>query len=151
MVNLGYPENVLTRKGFGYIVSSKENDEMLGVVFNSNAFPQHSRHEKETRLTAKLKRTDLSENEAVSIAISSIKKHLGIETPPQIATVIKARNAFPQMQVGYKDWMESVEKQIEKNHPRLKIVGNYLRGVGVNDCIATAKSVAESFLSTQPS
>lgn len=151
VVNLGYSQNVLNRGGFGYIVSSKENDELLGVIFNSNAFPQQNQREEETRLTAKLRRTDLSEAEAITIALSSVKKHLGIEVPPQIATVMRTQNAFPQMQVGYKNWIESVEKRLEENYPRLKIAGNYLRGVGVNDCITTAKSVADNFLSTQPS
>jgi oxygen-dependent protoporphyrinogen oxidase len=151
VVNLGYPQEVLNRKGFGYIVSSKENDEMLGVVFNSNAFPQQSRREKETRLTAKLRRTDLSEAEAIEIALFSIKKHLGIVASPEVTAVVRTAKAFPQMQVGYKNWIESVEKRIEGNYPRLKIAGNYLRGVGVNDCIATAKSVVDNFLSAVPS
>jgi len=151
VVNFGYPQNVLNRKGFGYIVSSQENDEVLGVVFNSNAFPQHSQREGETRLTVKLRRTDLSDAEAVEIALSALKKHLGIYSAPQVATVVKAKEAFPQMKVGYRDWIGSIEEKLEQNFPRLKLVGNYLSGVGVNDCIARAKSVSDTFLSTHPS
>lgn len=151
VVNFGYPQNVLNRKGFGYIVSSQENDGVLGVIFNSNVFPQHNQREGETRLTVKLRCAELSEAEAIEMALVTLKKHLGIYAPPQAAAVVQAKEAFPQMKLGYCDWIEALEKKLEQNFPRLKLVGNYLSGVGVNDCIARAKSVSDIFLSAHPS
>lgn len=149
VVNLGYCKNVLRQKGFGYIVSSKERDEVLGVIFNSNAFPEQNRDKQETRLTVKLRRTDLKNQEAVNIALFGLKKHLGIQIEPEMAKVSLAKEAFPQMGVGYREWIERVEKELQQKYPRLKLVGNYLRGVGVSDCVARAKSVADNFLSAK--
>jgi oxygen-dependent protoporphyrinogen oxidase len=147
VVNLGYTQEVLKYGGFGYIVSSKEQSEVLGVVFNSNTFPQQNRHEKETRLTVKLRRTDLSQQEAIDISLRAVKQHLGINVPPSVAMVIKAENAFPVMKVGHLGRMQAIEQKYLEKYPRLRLVGNYLYGVGVDDCIGRARSVAENFLS----
>lgn len=147
VVNFGYKQEVLRKRGFGYIVSSKEKDEVLGVVFNSNIFPQHNVGEKETRLTVKLRRTDLLEQEAIAISEAALKKHLNIDVAPDFASVIVVENAFPQFEVGHLDKMAAFEQRMEKEYPRLRVAGNFLYGVGVNDCIARAKSVAESFFS----
>jgi oxygen-dependent protoporphyrinogen oxidase len=154
VVNLGYSQEVLKQKGFGYIVSSKENDEVFGVVFNSNVFPEQNRHSHETRLTVKLRRTNLSDADALEIALKALKKHLGIHTPPTVAKVITAENAFPIMKVGHTAKMQKLEQQMEQRYPRLRLVGNYLYGVSVDNCIGRSRIVAEKFaqqLSTETS
>lgn len=151
VVNLGYEQAVLNYFGFGYIVSSKEKDEVLGCLFNSNIFPQQNRVSKEMRLTVMLRRTDLTEKEAVALSLKALKSHLGIDATPKAVSVAVAKNAFPQMRVGYGGWIEEVEEALQKRFPRLHLTGNYLRGVGVNDCVARAASVAKTFLSAHSS
>jgi oxygen-dependent protoporphyrinogen oxidase len=148
VVNLGFASDVLKRRGFGYIVSSKERDDhLLGVVFNTNAFPHHNAHPEETRLTVKLRRTDITDEESIAMALEAIKKHLGITAPPDVAIVMKAEDAFPQLEVGYADKIQELLVSLEQKYPQLRLVGNYLvKGVGVNDCIATSRSAAEEFL-----
>lgn len=151
VVNLGYRKDVLGKKGFGYIVSSQENEDVLGVIFNSNIFPQHNKSETETRLTVMLKNTNMTRKEARSKALKGIKKQLGITTHPQAITVSFAKKAFPQMEVGHIQWIKQKEKELERKYPHLRLVGNYLYGVGVSDCVTRAKSVADNFLKTQES
>lgn len=146
IVNLGFKKNVLKKKGFGYLVSSKEKEEVLGVIFNSNTFPQYNRQSQETRLTVKLKSCDVSDGEARSLAKKALAEHLGIKMEPDVSMVIRAPNVFPQFLVGHQDRMQKVEAELASRHPRLKLVGNYLEGVGVNHCVARARSVSESFL-----
>jgi oxygen-dependent protoporphyrinogen oxidase len=147
MVNLGYPKNVLRRKGFGYLVSSKEKEDILGVVFDSNVFPQYNRLPEETRLTVKLRKGVLSDSEARAFALKGVAKHLGITTPPAVSMVIRAPQVFPQFLVGHQGRMQALEEELARRYPRLKLVGNYLYGVSVSDCVARARSVAASFLS----
>ncbi|MBP7075040.1 MAG: protoporphyrinogen oxidase [Rhabdochlamydiaceae bacterium] len=151
IVNLGYAKNVLNKKGFGYLVSTKEKEDVMGVIFNSNSFPHYNRQPKETRLTVKLKDLDISENEARTQALKGIAKHLGIIEKPDVSMVIRAPQVFPQFLMGHQDRMSALEKKLEAQYPHLKLAGNYLYGVGVNDCIARARSVVESFLSTTAS
>lgn len=143
VVNLGYDQKVLKHAGFGYIVSSQENSDVLGVMFNSNAFPQQNHLEEETRLTVMLRGANFTEKEAVERSLQALKRHLGIEVTPKVAKVVVAKDAFPQMGVGYQAWIKEVEAKLRERFPRLHLVGNYLSGVGVNDCIARAQSISQ--------
>jgi oxygen-dependent protoporphyrinogen oxidase len=151
IVNLGYSKNVLKKKGFGYLVSSKEKEDVLGVIYNSNTFPQYNKFPGETRLTVKLKDDDISDSEARSLSLKALSKHLGITATPDVSIVIRAPQVFPQFLVGHHGRMQKLERELEKRHPRLKLVGNYLYGVGVNSCIERARSVSESFLTAKES
>jgi oxygen-dependent protoporphyrinogen oxidase len=146
VVNFGYHKKVLKKKGFGYLVGSQEKDDLLGVVFDSNAFTQFNRTPQETRLTVMLKRSDLSDGEARDLALKALKKHLKISEQPDVSLVQRAPSIFPQLKVGHDKLIQEIEKSILQKYPRLHLVGNYFYGVGVNDCISRAKSVAEIFL-----
>ncbi len=151
LVHLGYPNPVLKKKGFGYLVSSQEDDDVLGVIFDSNAFPQFNRSSEETRLTVMLKSDDLGEDEARALALKALKRHLKVSQPPAVSLVLRAPKVFPQFKVGHGKLIQGIESTLRSKFPRLRLVGNYLEGPGVNDCIARAQSVAESFLSTPAS
>jgi protoporphyrinogen/coproporphyrinogen III oxidase len=147
LVHLGYHQKVLKKKGFGYLVASQENDDLLGVVFDSNSFTQFNRSPEETRLTVMLKREDVSDGEARDLAIKSLKNHLKIKDQPDVSLVLRAPKVFPQLKVGHEKILSDVEAVRKERYPSLRLVGNYFYGVGVNDCIARAKSVSDIFLS----
>jgi oxygen-dependent protoporphyrinogen oxidase len=147
IVNLGYRKQLLRKKGFGYLVSSKEKEEVMGVIFDSNAFPQHNRFQHETRLTVKLKQTNMPDKEARVLALQAMERHLGIAEQPDIPMVYQAKDVFPQFFIGHEKRMKDLEAELAKKYPRLRLAGNYLYGVGVSDCVARARSVAKSFLS----
>jgi len=147
LVHVGYHKNVLHKNGFGYLVAPQENDAVLGVVFDSNAFPQFNRSENETRLTVMLKKDDLSDAEARDLALKGLKKHLKIKDHPDVSLVLRAPKVFPQLRLGHEKILNEVEAVRKEKVPQLRLVGNYFYGVGVNDCIARAKSVSDIFLS----
>jgi oxygen-dependent protoporphyrinogen oxidase len=147
LVNLGYHHAVLKKKGLGYLVGSKEDQDVLGVTFDSMAFPQFNQTPQETRLTVMLKDPKLSDGEARALALKAVKNHLGIKHLPTVSSVTKAPQVFPQMQVGHEQFIRNLEQTVRQKYPQLYLVGNYLYGVGVNDCIERASSVAANFLS----
>jgi oxygen-dependent protoporphyrinogen oxidase len=146
LVHLGYHKRMLKKKGFGYLVGSQEKEGILGVVFDSNAFTAFNRSPEETRLTVMLKSDDLSDGEARDLAMKALKKHLKIKDQPDVSMVLSAPKVFPQLKVGHDKILKEIEANVKQKYPRLKLVGNYFYGVGVNDCIARAKSVSEIFL-----
>jgi protoporphyrinogen/coproporphyrinogen III oxidase len=146
LVHVGYRKNVLHKNGFGYLVSSKEKDDVLGVVFDSNAFTQLNQTKDETRLTVMLKREDLSDAEARDLALKGLKNHLKIKDHPDVSLVLRAPKVFPQLKLGHEKILNDVEALRKEKYPQLRLVGNYFYGVGVNDCIARAKSVSDIFL-----
>ncbi|MBA3817229.1 MAG: protoporphyrinogen oxidase, partial [Parachlamydiaceae bacterium] len=51
VVNLGWSQSVLKYSGFGYLIPSREQEKILGVVWDSSVFPQQNSSNSQTRLT----------------------------------------------------------------------------------------------------
>lgn len=138
VVNLGYDKQVLSNKGYGYLVAAKENDEVMGVTFDSNISPSET-----TRITVMLRRTDVED--PIKVAIEALRRHLNLTVQPNAAMSTCYKSVFPQFEIGHEKRIRALE---EKLHPRVKLVGNYFYGAGVNDCVARAKSAAVNLLRT---
>jgi oxygen-dependent protoporphyrinogen oxidase len=142
VVNLGYRKGVLDKRGFGYLVPSKEREEILGCLWDSSVFPEQNFYLGETRLTVMMggvhnpSVASLSERECLSRALSSIEKHLGVSAQPDQSTVYMARDAIPQFELGFHESREMFLQEVKELSPRLIVSGNEFTGVSVNDCIA---------------
>lgn len=144
-VSAGYTEPVLPCKGFGYLTALQDQEDLLGVVFDSSVFPQHNGHPKETRLTVKLADRGLSREGVIETALQGIKRHLKIEKKPDAISYQLAVNAIPQYGVDHLTRMEQFDARLRAQMPQLYFVGNYWSGVSVDHCIARSKQVAERF------
>jgi len=143
IVHLGYSEDVLERKGFGYLVPSSQDKNILGVVFDSAIFPQHNQNKKETRLTAMLKGTAFSKKEALQTVLYHLKEQLGLSFLPHSYEVHFAINAIPQYEIGHRKKITQLQERIKDKCPGLILLGNYIQGVSVNDCIVLAKQITD--------
>ncbi len=135
LVHLAYNRDVLSKKGFGYLVPSTEGEQVLGVVFDSAVFPQQNRSENETRLTVMIRG-----NGDLEIAKDAVKRHLKIDAEPVFQKVAYYPDVLPQFEVDHLERLEKMPK-----HPQVTWIGNYLKGVSVNACISQAKEAAGSF------
>ncbi len=116
VVHLAFSQNVLPKKGFGYLVPSKEKEGLLGCVFDSAIFPEPK---KETRLTAMVR----SECESpLETALDALSRHLKIRTQPVYTSAFLAKHAIPQFEVGCK----------------------FSEGVSVDACVQRGASLAAS-------
>lgn len=118
-INLGWHKKVLSKQGFGYLIPSKEKEPLLGVTFDSNIFES-----KQTKLCVMMKEGNLE------VALNALKRHLGIKERPDAIDFHTTYKAIPQYQKGHK------QKLLNYNFPLMHFIGNYMEGVGVNDCIA---------------
>ncbi|MBU6446616.1 MAG: protoporphyrinogen oxidase, partial [Verrucomicrobia bacterium] len=78
VVNLAFEGDVLSRKGFGYLVPSQEKESILGVVFDSAIFPEQGA-KNQTRLTVMVR---AEEAEPLAAALSALRRHLNLVYPP---------------------------------------------------------------------
>jgi len=146
-VNLGYNSALLPCEGFGYLVPSSENENILGAVFDSSAFPEQNSRPQQTRLTVMLgggAKADLLKappDALKTIALEAVKRHLGIDKPPDAAHVAIARGAVPQYHLGHDKKVLAIEQRLARRFPRLRILGSSFHGVSVNACIANALNV----------
>lgn len=142
-VNVGFKTKVLSKKGFGYLVPSHAKEEIYGVIFDSNLFPQQNREPQETRLTVMLAPGGDEEKRA----INALKKHLQIEQKPDFIQVTKIPKALPQFELGHSAHIQELQAAATAFSPRLHLVGNYLFGTSVNDAIASCRE-ASSLIET---
>ena len=139
VIACGWYNEVLEKQGFGYLIPRKEKSNVLGVVFDSSAFPEQNCGKKQTRLTI-----------MASGPIDPIKvldEQLGIQKAPDIILSKKASHAIPQYRVGH---MEKVVR-IRKESGIIHLTGSSYDGVSVNDCILNSKRLATHLQSSIPS
>jgi protoporphyrinogen/coproporphyrinogen III oxidase len=145
IINVGYDQSVLPVRGFGYLVPTYAEEEICGVAFDSSVFPQHNKNLRETRLTVKLEERGREESWYVEKALVGIRKHLGISIAPRALSFKRALRAIPQYGVGHLEKMASLKKEFGKRLPRCFLVGNYLGGVSVDQCIQYAEQTVNEW------
>ncbi|KAI8497616.1 hypothetical protein Bbelb_249220 [Branchiostoma belcheri] len=149
LVNLEFAGAVLPSEGFGYLVPSGEPERILGVVFDSSIFPQHSRHNSTTtRLTVMMGGSwfqeqfgdpaEVETSDLLEVAIETVRRHLNITAAPLRSFTTVQKDCIPQYTLGHTD-------RLEKRLP-LSLVGCSYRGVGVNDCVLSARKAVEDLL-----
>jgi oxygen-dependent protoporphyrinogen oxidase len=140
VVNIGYTEDVLPLlKGFGYLAPTREQQEVLGVLFDSIIFPQQNSFSQETRLTMMMHQS----SDCSILAQKALRQHLNITLTPDTLLTTSAR--IPQYHVGHRVRTAALRARMAQKFPRMTLHGNYLDGVSVNDCIALSKSLALQF------
>lgn len=143
-VNLGYRAPLLRQPGYGYLIPSKERESILGVTWDSHIFPTCSPKDS-TRLCVLIggrrfpEIVNLSEKKILEIALNGLQKHLGIEQNPDISLVHVARDALPQYTVGHLAKIQKMEKELFP----IRLAGHHYYGVGINECLNHAATVAD--------
>lgn len=151
VVNLGYYKQVLKTSGFGYLIPSKENELILGMVWDSCVFPEQNQIF-QTRLCVMLGGAHhpgieaYSEEKIMNKALEGLAHHLQIHGIPDIILVKKALSSIPQYLVGHHRKKTEFYQQIKDQIPSLSILGTAFNGVSVNDCISHAKVLSENLL-----
>jgi len=82
-----------------------------------------------------------SDDELITSVLADFKQLLSTSAPPVLAKVYRWPVANPQPHVGHLDHIAKIDRVLE-DHPSLQIVGAAFRGVGIPDCIASARDAA---------
>ena len=138
VVHLGYQQNILKKQGFGYLIPSHQNSGVLGVVFDSCVFPEQNKTPNQTRLTVMLKSSYLAEKQS----LKAISEHLNIDTVPDQITLSHYPQAIPQMGLGH----DALVKNLCQKHPQITLMGSYITGPAVNNCVSIPKQGFAKYL-----
>jgi protoporphyrinogen/coproporphyrinogen III oxidase len=160
VVNLYYPGGsiLMPIHGFGYLIPQKttptENPEdALGVIIVSDGLQgqDSGKYESGVKLTVMLgghywrDRASLpSDDELLSAAKTVVARDLNISAEPALSNVSLQRECIPQYEVGHWERIEKVNGYLDSTFgpERFKVVGSSVDGVGVNDCILSARKAA---------
>lgn len=149
VINLGFQQEVLPLKGFGYLVPSQVGLQVLGCVWDSSVFPQHNLGN-QTRLTVMMggmchpEVEHMSDDALIEQALIVSRQHLKIRIDPRVIQIKKAHHAIPQFEVGYSIWKNEIQEFLRSHYPRLTVSGSAWSGVSINDCIAQGRHTAST-------
>lgn len=130
IAHLGWHGLSLPYPGFGYLIPKQENPNLLGVVFDSEIFPEAA---PTARLTVMMRKPDIEET------LFHISKVLKIHTPPDYCRLSLAKDAIPQ----YPPLFDKILEQIYAETPQeVTFIGSSYTGVSINECIFAARKAA---------
>jgi oxygen-dependent protoporphyrinogen oxidase len=138
--------------GFGYLIPSKANKDILGVLIESNVYANRA-PEGQIMMRVMLGGAhhpaiiNDGQDQILSKAIREIESIYGLIAGPLETFVKLWPQAIPQYEINYFHWRQSIAEQCTKT-TGLYLCANYLDGISFNDCVNNAKSLA-SLLSTQ--
>lgn len=152
-VVLAYPKAAIRvpLDGFGFLACRGEGVRLLGAVWNSTLFPRRC-PPGEALMTAFLGgATDLgiaqcSDEEVARFAHRDLERIMRVSHPPHVVAGFRWSNAIPQYSLGHEQRVARIRAAINRI-PNLSLVGNFLSGVSVSDCINLAQATAAKAVS----
>ncbi len=134
--------------GFGYLIPSNENKDILGVLIESNVYMKRAR-EDQIMMRVMLGGAhhpsiiNDSQEQIITKAIKEIDSVYGLISTPTETFVKLWPKAIPQYEINYPLWRQSIAEQCTKT-PGLHLCANYLDGISFNDCVNNARTLALS-------
>ncbi|XP_075419979.1 protoporphyrinogen oxidase isoform X1 [Tenrec ecaudatus] len=160
VVNLQYHGANLPVQGFGHLVPSSEDPGVLGIVYDSVAFPEQDGNPPGLRVTVMLGGSWLQMQEAGGQGLSeqlfqqqaenAVATQLGLKESPSHCLVHLHKNCIPQYTLGHWKKLESAAQFLADHRLPLTLAGASYDGVAVNDCIESGRQAAARALGTEP-
>jgi len=128
--------------GFGFLTPKQEKLSTLGTLWDSSIFEGRAPEGKVLLRSMMggacfpeyIKLTDAEVEKRVR---DDLEKTMGIKAAPSFIRIFRHDKAIPQYTVGHGKRLEALAGLLEK-HPGLVLTGNSYRGIGLNDCVASA-------------
>lgn len=134
--------------GFGFMVPRREKLETICTFFNSSLFP-HRAPAGQILLTSFAGRNSNETQESLSDELcartveSENARILGIQSPPTECSFWRNLRALPQYNVGHASLVSEIEA-ISRTLPNFHLLGNFLHGRSIGDCVDSAFRAAHS-------
>jgi len=137
--------------GHGFLVPRSERRKMMACTFVHEKFAHRAPGEasllrcffSSSRLPDLLRYTD---DEFVLMARQELKGILGLDAQPMFSKTFRWDRAMAQYENGHLDRVAAMEQIIQKM-PGFHIIGNSFHGIGVPDCIKSARQAVEQITS----
>lgn len=133
--------------GFGFLVPGTEGRSMMACTFVHNKFsyraPEGSALLRCFFSSSRVPDlTAWSDEDLEKTALRELKEILGLDLTPKFVRVFRWRQALPQYETGHLDRVAEIQERLAAL-PGLNIIGNSFYGVGIPDCIKSARQAVE--------
>lgn len=142
VVCLGYKNKVHDYNGFGFLSPRREKLKMLGCILNELVFPTLA-PQGGMNLTAIYggachpETSKWTEEYLVNETKRELNKTMGIKAEPDLVETFIYEKGIAQYNIGHSNRIETIFEILQK-FPSVSLLGSYINGVGVNDCIKNA-------------
>ena len=128
--------------GFGVLTKRKDNQSFLGILFNSRIFP-HVAPQGNDLLTVIIggarqpQLIDQDVNKLKKTIINEIRKIISYDGKIIMENNFLWKNGIPQYNLDHDVLIENIS-DFHKKNKNFYILGNYIKGISVSDCIQNA-------------
>ena len=155
VLSLGYREADIGHPmtGYGFLVPQDEQDfPLLGVLWADSIFPQHAPPDHRLiRVFIGGARdpgaVDRSDAELLATATNALRDLLRLCGEPVLVDVCRYRAAIPQYHLGHVEKIQRLYDVIGQQSG-LHLIGNFLAGVSLNDCVRLAAETVDRLIAT---
>lgn len=133
--------------GFGMLIPSKEKYKILGTLFSSSMFPQHTSenfHVLRTFIggTCFPNIIEINKKAAEGLALKELTKLLGIKEAPIYSHYHLWESAIAQYNLGYEVFFHTMENA-QRVFPSLHLMGSFRDGISLPQCILAGLNAPE--------
>lgn len=129
-------------KGTGFVVPASESRRLKACTWVNQKWPERAPADL-TLLRCFLRAPYGSSSELTNDARSDLRDLLGIEARPVFEHALVRERALPCYTLGHLERVDRIEHALAEE-PRLAVAGNFLRGIGLSDCIASGQGAARA-------
>jgi oxygen-dependent protoporphyrinogen oxidase len=141
-------------QGYGFLVPASDRSmPVMGVLWADSAFPHHGTPGR--RLMRVFmggprdpNAIDRSDEELAEIATTALRGPLSLSGEPTMIDVCRWREAIPQYHVGHSGKVQRLDEELQ-GVPGLHLIGSYLRGVSINDCVRDAAALGDRLITRE--
>ncbi|MFQ5462864.1 MAG: protoporphyrinogen oxidase [Phycisphaerae bacterium] len=153
IVNLAYRRRDVGHdlNGFGFLVPRNEPDmPIMGAIWADSMFPHHAPADfRLIRVFVGGARdsmaVDRAEGPLVRSVTTAARDLLQLSGEPVLVDVCRHRAAIPQYGLGHRERIQACRAAMAAR-PGLHLIGNYLEGVSLNDCVRLASVCASEII-----
>lgn len=137
--------------GFGFLVPHGQGPRMLGCIWTGSIFPPHVSGDRVLLRTMVGGRRDpdgvrIEDGPLVDLVHRELDGIVGPVTgKPVEARLYRHPRGIPQYELGHPDRLRTLAGVLD-GIPGLHLAGNAYRGIGVNDCIREAETLARTLV-----
>lgn len=130
-------------QGFGLLIPSEEQRQILGALWNSSSFPFHFHDDRHHYLTIyaggakNRKLIDLDDEVVRNMIAGEVENIFGLSRGVEFLHLRRHRQAIPQYVLGYGGILGRIQDLLS-TVPGLKLGGNYLGGVSLSKTVTHA-------------
>lgn len=141
-VNLSYDKETYldaVPRAYGFVVPAQERRPLLACTFNSRKWPHRGGDGRGVLRTyfggpGMEWASEATDEDLVALSVHELTQTLNLYEEPFEYTVHRYPVGLPEYRLGHRQRVQEIREAVDR-YPTLSVVGNFLDGVGLPDCV----------------